>query len=175
VSPNLIPTPLLQGGLDLADEILQNWIAQVESDLTMEGVTEIKEIAIPIGDEPPIPATSAALLPGVYAYCTCGPAPEWIACQTLGLNYTVHWIVAVSDGRRTEQRKRHEQVREEIVAIFGGFDIQGSTLFLNRSHTCVHFDDISVGEPQLGDGNPYLLWSVNTMRCRVAMPNPRME
>jgi hypothetical protein len=175
VTPDLIHIPLLPGGLDLADEILQNWITQAQSDLTMEGVTTIEEwVPVPADSEVPFRAYPSAQLPAVWVQVTAAP-PEWIACQTMGMNYTVRWGVVVSDGRAKHNRRRHEQVREELVALFGGFEIQGSTAFLNRSNASVHFDDISLGEVQIGKANPYLLWSVNTMRCRVAMPNPRME
>jgi hypothetical protein len=172
--PTLNNIPLIQGGLDLADAILQAWVSQCTSDLDMESVSTISEMGIPVEGEPPFPAVSGASLPGVFAYVTTA-SPEWVAAQTVGLNYIVHWVVVVSDGRANANRKRHEQVREEIAALFGGFDIQGSTEFLSLAHTAVHFGDISMGEVQMGDANPYLLWSVNTMRCQVSMPNPRME
>jgi len=170
---DLDKVPQIPGAFDYEKEIQDNWISQVQTDL-FDSLTTVEAGQVVPGGLP-FRVYRAGELPAVSVTVAATSGVEWIAAQTEDYEFTVTWTLVFWDGRSQSTQQKHQKAQGNIRAIFATPEMRGSTLFLNRSHNSVEFDSFNQGEVQLGEGNAWLLWSVNTMRCRVAMPNPRME
>lgn len=162
------PAPF--GILSVEDELTTALVSQLTSQLTPLNVETIEEWHPQIEDRPR--AYPQARLPAVWIYAGLIDTAYTIA-QMMDLIYEVTIGVAVGNGDTQEARRLHEAIRENIAAVLSMAYMQGRTTFLTTSGYQTFFTDWSRGETKRGlDGqNPYLLWSSNSMRCRVVVPD----
>lgn len=171
--PDLDPIPLIAGDLDLSAEITDNWISTVQATIQdVLGIATVEEWVPPTpGAEVPFRAYTRTDLPGVAVYVSPSGS-EPLAAAMVDEAYRVTWYVIVEGGAPKTTHRLHSRIRENLLALFGANSyLQGSSQFLNRSGVCVTFDDYSFGDSEYAE-SPYVLYSRDSMRCRVSMPDP---
>ena len=171
--PGFDHLPIAFGGLNTEGEITAAVVSLLTSQLVPLAVQTVEEWHPQIEDTPR--QYKKASLPAVWVWA----APAGIGrtlCQMIDLDYVVHIGVAVEDGNTQEGRGLHERIRENIGGVLELAYFKGSTSLLTSGHQ-VFFSDWSSGDMKRGfdDKNPWMLWSDNTIRCRVVVPDTIME
>lgn len=162
--------PVNIGAIDLQDEITEQAVSAIQAIAPMMGVTTV-EAWKPQSVEAPHRAYRSAELPAVWVYAQSDGRHEDVPIGYQGRVYRLVIGVCNENASLGVGRTTHEKIRENVFLLFGSASMQGTSTFLNESGYQVWFPDDAAGDVQPYGENAYMMASINTVTCRVTVPD----
>lgn len=160
--------------IDFEGEIVAGWRAAVTAQLAPLAIATVEEWT-PQADESPVRQYKRGELPAIWV----SAAPDGVtleACGVTGLHYTVKWGVLTENADPQTARQQHEQIRQNVAALFASYQFQCNTSFLTSGYPVSFEYEQSLGDArQDGTGDkksPFRTTSENEMRLVVLYDSP---